>query len=75
MSVSDNEVTYTPAANYAGTDSFGYSMSDGTTVVSAVVNVTVNEVNDAPVAADDLADHGRGHARDHRCPGQRLGYR
>ncbi|WP_206818015.1 FG-GAP-like repeat-containing protein, partial [Chroococcus sp. FPU101] len=45
-------VTYTPNANYNGTDSFTYRVSDTTSNVSnlATVNITVNAVNDAPVA-------------------------
>ncbi len=52
----DNTVTYTPSGDYYGADSFSYSVSDGTTVVSAIVSVTVNEVNDAPVASGDAAN-------------------
>ena len=45
--------TYTPAANTNGTDSFTYSISDGTTSDTATVNLTVNAVDDAPTAVDD----------------------
>jgi VCBS repeat-containing protein len=47
-------VTYTPAANYSGTDSFTYTLSDGMGgSATGTVNVTVNSVNDAPVASND----------------------
>ncbi|HVF34494.1 MAG TPA: Ig-like domain-containing protein, partial [Candidatus Saccharimonadia bacterium] len=42
-------VTFTPAANFCGTTSFGYTITGGDT---ATVTVTVTCVNDAPVAAD-----------------------
>src|SRR5438067_7133515 len=44
-------MTYTPAANYNGPDSFTFKANDGT-VDSAIatVAVTVTPVNDAPVA-------------------------
>ena len=42
--------TYTPAANYHGSDSFTYTVSDGNGGSSTyTVGVTVNAVNDAPV--------------------------
>ncbi|HKP70182.1 MAG TPA: tandem-95 repeat protein [Pyrinomonadaceae bacterium] len=42
-------VRYTPVANYNGTDSFTYTISDGNGGVdSATVNVNVFAVNDAP---------------------------
>ncbi|HKY42980.1 MAG TPA: SBBP repeat-containing protein [Pyrinomonadaceae bacterium] len=47
----DNTVTYTPALNFSGTDNFTYTISDsdgGT--ATAMVTVTVNPVNDAPVS-------------------------
>ena len=48
--------TYTPAANFSGTDSFTYTASDGTAVSNvATVTITVTGVNDAPVAANDTA--------------------
>jgi VCBS repeat-containing protein len=46
--------TYTPAENYAGDDSFTYKVNDGTVDSNtATVTITVNPVNDAPVAIDD----------------------
>jgi hypothetical protein len=44
------DVTYTPDANFAGTDSFTYTISDGQGgTATATVTVTVNPVNTAPV--------------------------
>jgi VCBS repeat-containing protein len=46
--------TYTPAANFNGADAFTYRVSDGTLQSNtATVTITVNPVNDAPVAAND----------------------
>jgi VCBS repeat-containing protein len=50
----DGSFTYTPAANYNGSDSFTYKASDGTLTSSPVtVNLTVTGVNDAPAASGD----------------------
>jgi VCBS repeat-containing protein len=49
----DGTVSYTPAANYHGPDSFTYTASDGVLSDTAMVSVTVSPVNDAPVAQDD----------------------
>src|SRR5881628_1325195 len=47
-------LTYTPAANYNGPDSFTYKANDGTVDSNlATVSITVTAVNDAPVATDD----------------------
>src|SRR5262249_35037012 len=47
-------VTYTPATGFAGTDSFTYQASDGSSLSnSATVTVQVN--NHAPVAVNDSA--------------------
>ena len=46
--------TYTPTANYTGADSFTYKPNDGTTDGAPVtVSLTVNPVNDVPVAVAD----------------------
>lgn len=47
--------TYTPSANFCGSDAFSYTLSDGTETVSASVSLAIACVNDAPVAADDSA--------------------
>ena len=48
-------LTYTPDENYNGSDSFTYKANDGTTDSNtATVDITVNAVNDAPVAEDQL---------------------
>ncbi|MEN9359293.1 MAG: hypothetical protein RL095_828 [Verrucomicrobiota bacterium] len=45
--------TYTPAANYNGPDSFTFKANDGSLDSNvATVSLTVNPVNDAPVAVD-----------------------
>jgi hypothetical protein len=51
----DGTFGYTPAANFNGTDSFDYIVSDdgGTTFDTGTVTITINPVNDSPVAMDD----------------------
>ena len=50
----DGSFTYTPKADFAGTDSFTYKANDGAADSgAATVTVTVTPVNDAPVALDD----------------------
>ena len=49
-------VSYTPNANYNGTDSFTFTVSDGElTSSAATVNITVTSVNDVPVIASTPA--------------------
>ena len=56
----DGTVTYTPAADWNGVDTFTYTVSDGALTDTATVTVTVTAVNDAPVAVDDSdGDHSR----------------
>lgn len=55
----DNTLTYTPALNFNGADSFSYTVSDAQGgSASATVSVTVTPVNDAPLAANDTATVG-----------------
>ena len=50
-------ITYTPNINFFGQDSLDYSVNDdlGLTSNEARIHITVNSVNDAPVAVDDTA--------------------
>src|SRR5205085_1583589 len=45
----DDFVTYTPSADYNGSDGFTYTVTSNGTTETATVNVTVTAVNDAPV--------------------------
>ena len=45
--------SYTPNADFAGTDSFTYNVSDGTISDTGTVRITVTPVNDSPTAVDD----------------------
>ena len=52
-SLSGSTVTYTPAANYNGTDSFTFTVSDGmATSEIAEVQIAITAVNDLPVLED-----------------------
>lgn len=48
-------VTFTPVANFFGTATISYTVNDDKGAISneAVITVTVNSVNDAPVAVND----------------------
>jgi len=49
-----NQVQYTPAADFFGSDSFTYTITDGNGGSdTATVNVTVNPTNDPPTVVDD----------------------
>src|SRR5439155_880190 len=51
---SDGSFSYTPDPNYNGIDTFSYQANDGTEGSGIVtVTLTVNAVNDAPVAVND----------------------
>ncbi|MFT5526162.1 MAG: hypothetical protein ACI9HK_004135 [Pirellulaceae bacterium] len=52
----DENIRYTPSANFSGTDSFTYTVTDGTGGRStATVTVTVSDTNDPPQASNDSA--------------------
>ena len=54
--IQGTQVKYTPNANYNGSDTFTYTVSDSNGgTATATVNITVNSINDAPVASDDTA--------------------
>ena len=49
----DNDITYTPDANWNGTDTFTYKGNDGTADSNtATITISVNPVNDKPTAVD-----------------------
>jgi subtilisin family serine protease len=59
----DGRLTYTPAANYAGSDTFSYTVADGAGGSdSATVSITVSAVNDPPSAADKTVTTAYGKA-------------
>ena len=57
VDVNTGAVTYTPNLNYNGNDVFTYQVKDASDALSnvATVTITINPVNDAPVANPDLA--------------------
>jgi len=53
-STNGSTVTYTPKADFNGSDSFSYTISDGASgSATATVSISVNPVNDAPTAVND----------------------
>ena len=56
---SDGSYTYTPNADFHGSDGFTYTVNDGTADSGeGTVSITVNSVNDPPVAGDDSKSTG-----------------
>jgi hypothetical protein len=54
QSQTNGEITYTPNQNFVGNDSFTYEIVDDENQTSqASVAITVNNVNDAPIASND----------------------
>lgn len=56
--LTDDTVQYTPNADFNGTDTFTYVMNDTAGIgvdSTGTVTITVNNINDAPVLADDTA--------------------
>lgn len=54
LTITANDILYTPIANYNGVDSFVVTLTDGQGFsTDKTVNVTVASVNDIPIAQDD----------------------
>ncbi|MAT98453.1 MAG: hypothetical protein CL608_15015 [Anaerolineaceae bacterium] len=54
--IHNNQINYTPAPNFFGTETFTYTISDGNGGSdTAILTITVTEINDAPIASDDSA--------------------
>ena len=68
----DGTITYTPAANYHGADSFSYTIGDGNGgSATATVSVTVTAVERRPGRGRRRGDDGGGHGGQRRGPGER----
>lgn len=66
----DGSFTYTPAPNYNGADSFTYQAENGSgQSLPATVSLTVNPVNDAPVAAGNAYSVAAGDTLNVAAPG------
>ncbi|NTU57870.1 MAG: tandem-95 repeat protein, partial [Chlorobiaceae bacterium] len=48
----DGSLVYVPSSNFNGTDTFTYTVSDGTYESTATVTVTVDSVNDEPLGTN-----------------------
>ncbi|WP_207396457.1 Ig-like domain-containing protein, partial [Bremerella alba] len=55
ITIVGDKISYTPLADFYGTETFSYTINDGTpgSTDSATVTITVSEVNAPPTAADD----------------------
>ena len=56
LMLADGSYSFTPAPNYAGAvPLISYTATDGALISSSTLSLSITPVNDAPVAADDLA--------------------
>ena len=56
LMLADGNYSFTPAPNYAGAvPLISYTATDGALISSSTLSLSITPVNDAPVAADDLA--------------------
>ncbi|MFN4156230.1 MAG: VCBS domain-containing protein [Paracoccaceae bacterium] len=54
----DGTITYRPAGNFSGTETFTYTTTDGAEVSTSTVNMTVTPVSDAPQFTRDAVRVG-----------------
>jgi cysteine-rich repeat protein len=54
VTLNGTQILFVPSANFNGTASFDYTISDGVFNDDGKVTITVNPVNDPPVALDDI---------------------
>ncbi|PKO85746.1 MAG: hypothetical protein CVU18_18560, partial [Betaproteobacteria bacterium HGW-Betaproteobacteria-12] len=52
----DGTITFTPAAGYNGPADFSYTITDGTASDTANVHLVIDDVNDPPVALDNVVN-------------------
>jgi hypothetical protein len=64
LNTNSGAVTYTPNTNFFGSETFFFTVSDGSLLATGLVSITVTAVNDAPVANDDNYNLGDGVALD-----------
>ncbi|MCA1744489.1 MAG: DUF11 domain-containing protein, partial [Bacteroidales bacterium] len=63
---SNGSFSFTPALNFNGAvPDITYTVSDGTATDTGILKITVNPVNDAPVANDDYVYTAEGGTKDH----------
>jgi hypothetical protein len=53
VTLTNGVITYTPKDGFTGSDSFTYTVSDGTATATATANISVTAANTAPVAANN----------------------
>jgi VCBS repeat-containing protein len=51
----DNTINYQPAPDYFGSDILTYQVTDGVVTITETAVITVNPVNDVPIAQTDIA--------------------
>ena len=65
LSGTGSDLTYTPATNYFGSDSFIFKANDGSADSNiATISIIVNAVNDFPVAEDQSVSTDEDKAKD-----------
>jgi M6 family metalloprotease-like protein/uncharacterized repeat protein (TIGR02543 family) len=69
LSGSAPDLTYTPDANFNGADSFTFTVSDGFLSAQAQISITVDPINDAPLAAADTYETDQNVQLDIPAPG------